>query len=248
MKIIFVATKEKVGIGGVYVKNQNAVYDHDAEIITGQLVVNVNPIVNGTNDFWTVARLYLVEDERPEEFSPSDWYILKKKFSSESTMLPFRTLRNEEMPDDVVSVVYLGSESDVKHLSSDEVKRARRIISTDNSALIERGVSRLSDAFVKNVVRQKNVILRKKMEINRSIEVEMSRHSNRRASSTQYSIGSRVDVVNNDFFEGEEIERDCEVVEVVSKYEMVVNLSSDDSVFCTVELNEDGQWEITENL
>ena len=63
-----------------------------------------------------------------------------------------------------------------------------------------------------------------------------------------YNIGDRIDVINNDFFEGEEIERNCEVVEVVSASEMVVNLSSDDSVFCVAELNEDGKWEITENL
>jgi hypothetical protein len=63
-----------------------------------------------------------------------------------------------------------------------------------------------------------------------------------------YNIGDRIDVINNDFFEGEEIERDCEVVEVVSASEMVVNLSSDDSVFCVVELGDDGRWEITENL
>ena len=52
-----------------------------------------------------------------------------------------------------------------------------------------------------------------------------------------------IDVINNDFFEGESIEKDCVVIDELSSHTWVVKLSSDPSIRCLVEFM-DGRWEI----
>jgi hypothetical protein len=57
----------------------------------------------------------------------------------------------------------------------------------------------------------------------------------------------KINVINSDFFEGESLEKDCEVVGTISETKCVVKLSSDNSILCIVELT-DGRWVIADNL
>lgn len=52
-----------------------------------------------------------------------------------------------------------------------------------------------------------------------------------------------IDVINNDFFEGESVEKDCIVVEELSSTTCIVKLSSDPMIKCKVEFMF-GRWEI----
>lgn len=56
-----------------------------------------------------------------------------------------------------------------------------------------------------------------------------------------------LDVINNDAFEGESVERSCIVIEELGKKTMIVQLSSDPSIKCLVKLK-DKRWEIIENI
>jgi len=56
----------------------------------------------------------------------------------------------------------------------------------------------------------------------------------------------KIDVVNNDMFEGETVEKDCVVVEELSPTTCVVRLSSDPMIKCMVEYMF-GRWEIIED-
>jgi len=56
----------------------------------------------------------------------------------------------------------------------------------------------------------------------------------------------KIDVINNDFFEGESVEKDCVVVEELSPTTYIIKLSSDPMIKCLVEYM-DGRWEIIED-
>ena len=56
-----------------------------------------------------------------------------------------------------------------------------------------------------------------------------------------------IDVINSDIFEGETVEKDCEIVEILGKKVMTVKLSSDPSIKCLVKLI-NKRWEIIENI
>ena len=56
----------------------------------------------------------------------------------------------------------------------------------------------------------------------------------------------KIDVINNDFFDGESVEKDCVVVEELSSTTWIVRLNSDPMIKCLVECM-DGRWEIIED-
>jgi hypothetical protein len=57
----------------------------------------------------------------------------------------------------------------------------------------------------------------------------------------------KIDVINNDFFEGETIEKNCEVIKEIGNKRCQVRLSSDPSIRCYVKII-NGRWEIVKNL
>lgn len=64
--------------------------------------------------------------------------------------------------------------------------------------------------------------------------------------SNQPSVGSKIDVINNDM-EGEIEEPGCTITEVLGPDMAVVTLSSDPTLKCKVQLKE-GRWEIIEDI
>jgi hypothetical protein len=61
------------------------------------------------------------------------------------------------------------------------------------------------------------------------------------------SVGDKIDVINNDLFEGEELEEGCTVEDVVTPNVVVVSLSSDPTIKCNVQWM-NGRWEITSDV
>lgn len=60
-------------------------------------------------------------------------------------------------------------------------------------------------------------------------------------------VGNLIDVVNDDFFAGDTEELGCKITKVISETSIEVQLSSDNSITCLVE-KQDNRWVITENL
>jgi len=58
---------------------------------------------------------------------------------------------------------------------------------------------------------------------------------------------THIDVINSDLFEGETLEENCKVIETISETQCIVELSSDNSIKCIVDLI-DGVWVILENI
>lgn len=57
----------------------------------------------------------------------------------------------------------------------------------------------------------------------------------------------KIDVINNDPVNGLEIEKGCTIKDILPNGDIVVILSSDDSIECICK-NINGSWEIVENL
>ena len=71
------------------------------------------------------------------------------------------------------------------------------------------------------------------------------------ANHPMVKVGTKIDVINPDFFEGDEKEEGCEIVSIKPTRglspEIIVKLASDPSIRCKVEWQH-GRWVILENV
>ena len=71
------------------------------------------------------------------------------------------------------------------------------------------------------------------------------------ANHPMLKVGTKIDVINPDFFEGDEKEEGCEIVSIKPTRglspEIIVKLASDPSIRCKVEWQH-GRWVILENV
>jgi len=136
VKIIMLPTDERVEIGGIY-KRIKSIYDfsiYDFEPI-GQIVVNQNPGVNQSNEYYTAQHLYIVNDDVIEF---NDWFFNLSLDFSTTLYKPYQLLGDSEH-----------AEYEKTKLNSDKNVWKKIIASTDTNL----NLPTVPDEFIKEYVR-----------------------------------------------------------------------------------------------
>ena len=172
MKIFCIPTAEPVGLGGVYKRTvHDPMYDNNTEFV-GQLVVNVNPTVNGTNNKFSANFVYALSDAAPEEPLVSKWYMMVDDGLGVSGSLPFR-IKNGS-PAGELYIVSANSDSPVVMNKTHTVPMMREVIATTDHRL--KGVPLMSERSVKQYVKWQNSRVEGEKAVHKLINEDIAKY------------------------------------------------------------------------